>query len=123
MNPRDIEGSSNATCPNEVNEENFNSYGITAGEVIALTVISSGISVIGTVSNVLVILAVLLNRQLRQTCTDILLTNLSLSDLIICTVYVPMYIYDVNYGSGDRFEDGILPVYSVPKRRVFCYFG
>lgn len=85
-------------------EESFSSYGMTAGEVIALTVLNSGISVIGTISNILVILAVLLNRQLRQTCTAIFLINLSFLDLIICTVYAPMYIYDINYGSGATFE-------------------
>lgn len=85
-------------------EESFSSYGMTAGEVIAVTVLNSGISVIGTISNILVILAVLLNRQLRQTCTAIFLINLSFFDLIICTVYAPMYIYDINYGSGATFE-------------------
>ena len=86
-------------------EDNFGAYAsLTAGEVIALTVLSSGISVIGTISNILLILAVLLNRQLRQTCTAILLINLSSFDLIICVVYVPMFIYDVNYGSGALSE-------------------
>lgn len=59
---------------------------------------------IETISNMLVILLVL-NRQLRETCTAILLTNLLFSDLIICAVYVPMYIFDINNGSGHRFEE------------------
>lgn len=50
----------------------FRSYGMTTEEVLALTVLNSGISVIGTISNILVIFVVLLNRQLRQTCTAIL---------------------------------------------------
>lgn len=78
---------------------------MTTGEVLALTVLNSGISVIATISNILVIFAVLLNRQLRHTCTTVLLINLSLFDLIICAMYVPMYIYDINYRSSATFED------------------
>ncbi|KAL9951490.1 hypothetical protein ACROYT_G044159 [Oculina patagonica] len=86
-------------------EGSFDAYpSMTAGEVIALTLLSSGISVIGTISNILLILAVLLNRQLRQTCTAILLINLSFFDVIICAVYVPMYIYNINYGSSGLFK-------------------
>lgn len=103
MNPGEnaIAGSSNDSF---TSVEVFNNYGIPAGEVIALTVVSSLISVIRTISNMLVILSVL-NRQLRETYTAILLTNLSFSDLIICAVYVPMYIFHINDGSGHRFEE------------------
>ena len=82
----------------------FAHYGMTATEVISLTVLSSGISIIGTIANILVIVAVLLNRQLRETCTAILLASLSCFDLIICAVYVPMYIYDINRGSSAMLE-------------------
>ena len=101
MVPREnaVAGSSNDSFNSD---EVFNSYGIPAGEVIALTVASSLISVIGTISNMLVILSVLL----RETCTAILLTNLSFSDLIICAVYVPIYVFDINNGSGHRFRMG-----------------
>ena len=86
-------------------EDSFGAYAsLTAGDVIALTVLSSGISVTGTIANISLILAVLLSRQLRQTCTAILLINLSFFDLIICVVYVPMYIYEINYGSGGLSE-------------------
>lgn len=82
----------------------FDFYGMTSSEVIALTVISSGIAVIGTVSNILVILAVLLTRQLREMCTAVLLISLSLTDVMICALYEPMYIYDINCGSSAIFE-------------------
>lgn len=85
-------------------EDNFGAHGLTVGEVIALTVMSSGMSVIGTISNILVILAVLTNRQLCQTCTAILLVNLSFFDLLICAIYVPMYIYGINHDAGALFE-------------------
>ncbi|XP_078372874.1 melanocyte-stimulating hormone receptor-like [Oculina patagonica] len=82
------------------NGGSFDFYGMTSAEVIALTVISSGISVIGTLSNIFVILAVLLTRQLREMCTAVLLISLSLTDVMICAVYEPMYIYDINCGSN-----------------------
>ena len=74
---------------------------LTAGELIALTVFNSGISLTGTISNILLILAFLMNRQLRQNHTAILLINLSFFDLIICAVYVPMNICSIN---DNRFE-------------------
>lgn len=77
---------------------------MTSAEVIALTVFSSGISVVGTLSNILLIFAVLLTRQLRESCTAVLLISLSLTDVIICAVYEPMYIYDINYGSSVVFD-------------------
>lgn len=55
---------------------------------------------IGTVSNILVILAILLTRQLRGICTAVLLISLSVTDVIICVVYQPMNIVDINYGSS-----------------------
>ena len=82
----------------------ISSPGMTAIQVTALTVFSGGISLIGTVSNVLLIFAVVLNRQLRQTSTAILLINLSFSDFLICTLYVPMYIYGINFSSSAAFE-------------------
>lgn len=55
---------------------------------------------IGTVSNILVILAVLLTRQLQEICTAVLLISLSVTDVIICAVYQLMNIVDINYGSS-----------------------
>lgn len=55
---------------------------------------------IGTVSNILVILAVLLTRQLREICTAVLLISLLVTDVIICAVYQLTNIVDINYGSS-----------------------
>ena len=77
---------------------------MTTGEVISLTVVSSGISSVGTVSNILLILAVFLTRQLRERFTAVLLISLSVCDVIICAVYVPMYIYDIHHGPSATFE-------------------
>ena len=82
----------------------FNHYGMTTAEVITLTVVSGVISSVGTVSNILVIFAVLLTRQLRESCTAVLLISLSLSDCLICGLYVPFYISDINNGSSTIIE-------------------
>lgn len=78
----------------------FDFYGMTSAEVIALTVFNGCIATIGTLSSILVILAVLLTRQLREICTAVLPISLSMTDVIICTVYQPMNIYDINYSSS-----------------------
>ena len=52
---------------------------MTWAEVIALIVFKGCITMIGTVSNILAILAVVPTRQLRETWTVVLLT-----DVIIC---------------------------------------
>ena len=49
----------------------FDNYGMTAAEVITLTVVSYFISSIGTMSNILVLFAVLLTRQLRESTTAV----------------------------------------------------
>lgn len=82
----------------------FDNHGMTSAEVISLTVISCGIATIGTLSNILLTLSVLLTRQLRETCTAVLLISLSLTDALICAVYEPMYIYDINHDSSAVFE-------------------
>lgn len=75
----------------------FDFYGMTSAEVIALTVFNGCIA---TLSNILVKLAVLLTRQLREICTAVLPISLSMTDVIICAVHQPMNIYDINYGSS-----------------------
>ena len=69
---------------------------MTSEEVLSLMILNSGISVTGTISNFLVILAVLSNRQLRQTGTAVLMVSLSSFDLMLCVVYQPMKIYTIN---------------------------
>lgn len=87
------------------NDTSFDHYGLTEGEVIGLTVASSAISSIGTVSNLLLILAVLSTKQLRESFTAVLLISLSVCDALICSVYVPMYIWDIHHGASTTFEN------------------
>lgn len=87
----------NSTSPNS---RSFDYCGMTSAEVITLTVFNGCIAMIGTVSNILVILAVLLTRQLQEICTAVLLISLSVTDVIICAVYQLMNIVDINYGSS-----------------------
>lgn len=101
----DFRGPSHSLSTNHsIEDETFIHYGMTTEEVISLTIISAGISVTGTISNILVIIAVVLDNNLRKNCTAILLAALSCFDLLICAVYVPMYIYDINWGSTSQFE-------------------
>ena len=37
-------------------------------------------------------------------CTALLLISLSVTDVMVCLVYEPMYIYDINYGSSAILE-------------------
>lgn len=82
------------------NSESFDFYGMTSAEVITLTVFNGCIATIGSVSNILLIISVLLTRSLREVCTAVLLISLLLNDFIICAVYQPMNILDINYGSS-----------------------
>ena len=87
------------------NDTTFDHYGLSEGEVIGLTVASSAISSIGTVSNLLLTLAVLSTKQLRESFTAVLLISLSVCDALICSVYVPMYIWDIHHGASTTFEN------------------
>lgn len=46
----------------------------------------------------------ILTRQLRESCTAVLLISLSFSDFLICRLYVPFYISDINNGSSTIIE-------------------
>lgn len=87
------------------NDTRFDHYGLSEGEVIGLTVASSAISSIGTVSNLLLTLTVLSTKQLRESFTAVLLISLSVCDALICSVYVPMYIWDIHHGASTTFEN------------------
>ena len=77
---------------------------MTSEEVLSLMILNSGISVTGTISNFLVILAVLSDRQLRQTGTAVLMVSLSSFDLMLCVVYQPMKIYTINHVPSAMFN-------------------
>ena len=93
----------------------FHNYGMTSAEVITLTIVSYFTSSIGTMSNIFVLFGVLLTRQLRESCTAVLMISLSFCDAIICAVYVPMYIVDIHHGAGTVLE-------AVRWRVVFAFF-
>ena len=106
MVPREnaVAGSSNGSF---TSDEVFNSYGIyiPAGEVIAATVSCSLVSVIGR--NDLQHVGDSHSSSESPTESDLHL-NFADSDLIICAVYVPMYIFDINNGrSGHQFEGSV----------------
>lgn len=82
----------------------FDHYGMTLIEVMSLTAFSCVICMIGTLSNVLLTIAVLLTRELRKRYTAVFLISMSVTDTIICAVYEPMYIYDINHGSSAVME-------------------
>ena len=90
---------------NQSSEEHlFMSNKMTSEEVLSLMILNSGISVTGTISNFLVILAVLSDRQLRQTGTAVLMVSLSSFDLMLCVVYQPMKIYTINHVPSAMFN-------------------
>ena len=62
-------------------------HGMTLVEAMSLTAMSFVICMIGTLSNVLLTIAVLLTRQQRERCTAVLLISMSVTDTIICAVY------------------------------------
>lgn len=68
--------------------------------VIILSTISALASVIGTLGNSLVLLAVYNNQNLRKK-PDLFITNLAFSDLTVCALFLPMTIYDLNQRARD----------------------
>ena len=69
-------------------------------EAIILSIICALGSVIGTLGNSLVLLAVRRSSNLR-TVPDLFITSLAFSDLSVCALYLPLLIYDFN----DRAQD------------------
>lgn len=64
-------------------------------EVIILSVVCALASVMGTLGNFLVLLAVRKNELLR-TIPDLFITSLAFSDFSVCALFLPMLIYDLN---------------------------
>ncbi|XP_076105649.1 neuropeptide receptor 15-like [Mytilus galloprovincialis] len=59
------------------------------GVVIGLAMLFFIIGVVGVVGNSLVIFAVLLNRKMRTSMTNLLITNLAIADLVILLLGIP----------------------------------
>jgi len=57
--------------------------------IIVLTFLFFIIGVVGIVGNSLVIFAVLLNRKMRRSLTNLLITNLAFADLVILILGIP----------------------------------
>ena len=82
---------------------------------IILSIICAFVSVIGTLGNSLVLLAVRRNTNLR-TVPDLFITSLAFSDLSVCTLYLPLLIYDFNHQAED---DNLYLIFDITK----AFFG
>ena len=73
---------------------------LTTDVVIFLSIMCALASVIGTLGNSLVLLAVRNNQNLR-TIPDLFIASLAFSDLSVCALYLPMVIYNINHRAPD----------------------
>jgi len=64
--------------------------------MVVLSVISAFASLIGSIGNALVLLAVLKNETLR-TIPDLFITSLAFSDFTVCALFLPMSIYHLHH--------------------------
>lgn len=71
-------------------------------EVIILSVVCALASVMGTLGNFLVLLAVRKNELLR-TIPDLFITSLAFSDFSVCALFLPMQIYSFNHSEDEIF--------------------
>ena len=71
-------------------------------EVIILSVVCALASVMGTLGNFLVLLAVRKNELLR-TIPDLFITSLAYSDFSVCALFLPMSIYEFNHSENEIF--------------------
>ena len=71
-------------------------------EVIILSVACALASVMGTLGNFLVLLAVRKNELLR-TIPDLFITSLAFSDFSVCALFLPMQIYEFNHRENEIF--------------------
>ena len=71
-------------------------------EVIILSVVCSLLSVMGTLGNFLVLLAVRKNESLR-TIPDLFITSLAFSDFSVCALFLPTSIYTFNHSENEIF--------------------
>jgi len=71
---------------------------LTKDEVIILSVVCALASVIGTLGNSLVLLAVY-NLNNHRKIPDLFITSLASSDISVCALYLPMMIFRLNGGA------------------------
>ncbi|XP_078361871.1 histamine H2 receptor-like [Oculina patagonica] len=79
--------------------------------VIFLSMVCALASVIGTLGNSLVLLAVRNNANLR-TIPDLFITSLAGSDFTVCALFLPIMIYNLNHRTPD---DQYMVFYSVKR--------
>ncbi|XP_044184053.1 probable G-protein coupled receptor No18 [Acropora millepora] len=72
--------------------ENSTGGALSSEAVTALSVVSAVASLIGSVGNLLVLLAVFKNDNIR-TIPDFFITSLAFSDFTVCAVFLPLSIY------------------------------
>ena len=84
-------------------------------EAIILSIICTLASVIGTLGNSLVLLAVRRSTNLR-TVPDLFITSLAFSDLSVCALYLPLLIYHFNHRAED---DKLYMIFDITK----SFFG
>lgn len=74
-----------------------------ATEVIFLIVVNCLLSLTGIIVNFLVVLVVLKNREMRNEL-NLLITSLSVADMIVCLVAQPMYIVTLSCKASEGFK-------------------
>ena len=72
--------------------------------VTALSVVSAVASLIGSVGNLLVLLAVFKNDNIR-TIPDFFITSLAFSDFTVCAVFLPLSIYQFHQQNTGQEND------------------
>ena len=84
---------------------------LTKDEVIILSVVCALASVIGTLGNSLVLLAVY-NLKNHRKIPDLFITSLASSDISVCALFLPLMIFSLSDGAPYRPTDQYVILYS-----------
>ena len=84
--------------------ENTTASSLSSEAVTALSVVSAVASLTGSVGNLLVLLAVFKNDNIR-TIPDFFITSLAFSDFTVCAVFLPMSIYRFHQQNTGQQKD------------------
>ena len=101
--------------PNHRSSENssieVDKYNLSKPEIIAYQAVLSILSFVGTAGNLFTILALLKSSKLRQKSTTKFVVSLATSDLLYCTITMPMLVWT----SSNEFEldDAMCPFYGI----------
>ena len=83
---------------------NSTASALSSEAVTALSVVSAVASLIGSVGNLLVLLAVFKNDNIR-TIPDFFITSLAFSDFTVCAVFLPLSIYQFHQQNTEQEND------------------